>query len=191
MQGDAAAGDGEKLTSPHAYPQVVLIVVGLIGYVVCFNALCLDKGLTIPLTALERFASCFAHLDALLRMRQSTFAEALQQFRPDFHRCNQDELGNRRRVEEVAKQHLQQGESVCIDRTNINARSVKLRAMINTSTKRPDRLLCVPIILTPFYLQPASNLDQYRSRISRCRGLGPTLRHAASRKCTKAVSSQP
>lgn len=52
---------------------------------------------------------------------QSTFAEALQQHFPRFRRCNQDDLGgNRRRVEQLAYETLEQGLSVCIDRTNFN-----------------------------------------------------------------------
>ncbi|KAF9786487.1 AAA domain-containing protein, partial [Thelephora terrestris] len=52
----------------------------------------------------------------------STFAQALEQHQPGtFRRCNQDDLGNRRRVEALARQTLQLGLSVCIDRTNFDA----------------------------------------------------------------------
>ena len=57
----------------------------------------------------------------LRRCVQSTFAEALQQHFPHFRRCNQDDLGDRRRVEQLAYETLEQGLSVCIDRTNFNA----------------------------------------------------------------------
>jgi len=60
-------------------------------------------------------------LVGLVASGKSTFAEALQEHLPRFRRCNQDDLGNRREVERVARQSLQQGLSVCIDRTNFNA----------------------------------------------------------------------
>jgi hypothetical protein len=52
--------------------------------------------------------------------RQSTFAAALQQHFPQFQRCNQDDLGDRRQVENLARATLSDGHSVCIDRTNFN-----------------------------------------------------------------------
>ncbi|KAI0255811.1 hypothetical protein BJV78DRAFT_576204 [Lactifluus subvellereus] len=51
----------------------------------------------------------------------STFAEALQRYIPQIRRCNQDELGNRRRVEDLSRTCLRQGLSVCIDRTNLDS----------------------------------------------------------------------
>jgi len=60
-------------------------------------------------------------LVGLVASGKSTFAEALQEHLPQFRRCNQDDLGNRREVERLARQSLQQGLSVCIDRTNFNA----------------------------------------------------------------------
>ncbi|KAF6753046.1 hypothetical protein DFP72DRAFT_849428 [Ephemerocybe angulata] len=45
----------------------------------------------------------------------------LQAHFPRFRRCNQDDLGDRRQVEYLARQSLAQGHSVCIDRTNFNA----------------------------------------------------------------------
>ncbi|KAJ3551932.1 hypothetical protein NM688_g4426 [Phlebia brevispora] len=60
-------------------------------------------------------------LVGLVGSGKSTFATALQRYRPEFLRCNQDELGNRRRVEELARSQLQRGGSVCIDRTNVDA----------------------------------------------------------------------
>lgn len=51
---------------------------------------------------------------------QSTFATALQEHVAHFKRCNQDDLGNRRAVENLARKSLREGFSVCIDRTNFN-----------------------------------------------------------------------
>jgi hypothetical protein len=51
---------------------------------------------------------------------QSTFAQQLQHHFPQFHRCSQDDLGDRRRVEDLARDTLAKGLSVCIDRTNFN-----------------------------------------------------------------------
>ncbi|KAJ7576860.1 hypothetical protein C8J56DRAFT_971794 [Mycena floridula] len=50
---------------------------------------------------------------------ESTFAHALEKHF-NFRRCNQDDLGNRRAVEDWARTALRQGLSVCIDRTNFN-----------------------------------------------------------------------
>jgi hypothetical protein len=55
-------------------------------------------------------------------MSQSTFAQALQEHYPYFQRANQDELGDRRAVENMARRSLREGLSVCIDRTNIDER---------------------------------------------------------------------
>ncbi|KAF7430549.1 hypothetical protein PC9H_006257 [Pleurotus ostreatus] len=59
-------------------------------------------------------------LVGLIGSGKSTFAQALQQCYPRFHRCNQDDLGDRRQVESLARGCLQQGLNVCIDRTNFN-----------------------------------------------------------------------
>lgn len=53
---------------------------------------------------------------------QSTFAEALEAHLPRFVRCNQDDLGSRQHVEARARECLRAGLSVCIDRTNFDAR---------------------------------------------------------------------
>ncbi|KAJ7050540.1 P-loop containing nucleoside triphosphate hydrolase protein [Mycena amicta] len=58
-------------------------------------------------------------LVGLIGSGKSTFAQALQQYFPEFTRCNQDELGNRRQVELLARNSLRQG-SVVIDRTNFD-----------------------------------------------------------------------
>ncbi|TFL01893.1 AAA domain-containing protein, partial [Pterulicium gracile] len=62
-------------------------------------------------------------LVGLIASGKSTFASALEQHYPDFwKRCNQDDLGgDRRRVEQLARESLSQGYSICIDRTNFNA----------------------------------------------------------------------
>lgn len=52
---------------------------------------------------------------------KSTFARHLQRFFPQFRVCNQDDLGQRRYVEQLARESLSEGFSVCIDRTNIDA----------------------------------------------------------------------
>ena len=58
----------------------------------------------------------------LLRDAERTFAHALEQHAPRFRRCNQDDLGNRQRVEASARACLREGLSMCIDRTNFDAR---------------------------------------------------------------------
>ncbi|KAH9479653.1 Transcription factor bHLH140 [Psilocybe cubensis] len=60
-------------------------------------------------------------LCGLVASGKSTFAIALQKHYPQFRRCNQDDLGDRRAVEQLARQTLNQGLSICIDRTNFNA----------------------------------------------------------------------
>jgi len=59
-------------------------------------------------------------LCGLIGSGKSTFAKALQQNFPDFIRCNQDDLGTRQAVEQLVISSLQDGLSVCIDRTNID-----------------------------------------------------------------------
>lgn len=59
-------------------------------------------------------------LCGLIGSGKSTFAKALQHNFPDFIRCNQDEMGSRQEVEQLAISSLQKGLSVCIDRTNID-----------------------------------------------------------------------
>jgi len=60
-------------------------------------------------------------LVGLIGSGKSTFAQALQEHFREFRRCNQDDLGDRRAVEHLARQSLQNGSSVCIDRTNFDA----------------------------------------------------------------------
>jgi len=60
-------------------------------------------------------------LVGLIGSGKSTFAQALEHNLPtSFRRCNQDDLGNRRSVEALARQTLKSGLSVCIDRTNFD-----------------------------------------------------------------------
>jgi hypothetical protein len=88
-----------------AEPLIVLILIGLIasGKV---------RNFFIPVCV------------QLTIISQSTFAQALETHFPNFRRCSQDDLGNRPRVERLARQCLQQGLSVCIDRTNFDPSSV-------------------------------------------------------------------
>ncbi|ETW79084.1 hypothetical protein HETIRDRAFT_240447, partial [Heterobasidion irregulare TC 32-1] len=60
-------------------------------------------------------------LVGLIGSGKSSFAEALQRHFPRFIRCSQDELGDRRSVENLARRSLHEGLSVCIDRTNVDA----------------------------------------------------------------------
>ncbi|KAJ6504865.1 P-loop containing nucleoside triphosphate hydrolase protein [Mycena vitilis] len=60
-------------------------------------------------------------LVGLIGSGKSTFAQALEDHLPEFRRCNQDDLGDRRQVENLARQSLREGSSVCIDRTNFDA----------------------------------------------------------------------
>ncbi|KAG6381582.1 hypothetical protein JVT61DRAFT_176 [Boletus reticuloceps] len=50
-----------------------------------------------------------------------TVGIALESYFPRFRRCNQDDLGNRQQVEELAYHTLREGRSPCVDRTNFNA----------------------------------------------------------------------
>ncbi|KAG6868414.1 hypothetical protein C0993_003358 [Termitomyces sp. T159_Od127] len=87
--------------------QVVLILCGLVGS----GKVCRTRNHIVG-AALTVFAL------------QSTFATQLQEHYPKFHRCNQDELGDRRQVEQLARDCLARGLSVCIDRTNFDAATV-------------------------------------------------------------------
>ncbi|KAI0824903.1 P-loop containing nucleoside triphosphate hydrolase protein [Trametes gibbosa] len=59
-------------------------------------------------------------LVGLIGSGKSTFSQALEQHFPEFRRCSQDDLGDRRSVEALARQSLAEGLSVCIDRTNFD-----------------------------------------------------------------------
>ncbi|KAH8832403.1 P-loop containing nucleoside triphosphate hydrolase protein [Flagelloscypha sp. PMI_526] len=60
-------------------------------------------------------------LSGLIGSGKSAFAQALEKHIPHFVRCNQDELGSRKDVEDLARHALDEGRSVCIDRTNVDA----------------------------------------------------------------------
>ncbi|KZS94407.1 P-loop containing nucleoside triphosphate hydrolase protein [Sistotremastrum niveocremeum HHB9708] len=60
-------------------------------------------------------------LCGLVGAGKSTFAKALETHYPRFKRCNQDDLGDRRLVEDLARASLAAGLSVCIDRTNFDS----------------------------------------------------------------------
>ncbi|KAI0296001.1 hypothetical protein BC826DRAFT_908766 [Russula brevipes] len=79
---------------------------------------------------------------------QSTFAEALQTFAPQIRRCNQDELGSRRAVEDVSRTCLRQGLSVCIDRTNVD--SAQRSHWIRIAREFPDTAVWVIFFDTPY-----------------------------------------
>ncbi|KAI0646648.1 AAA domain-containing protein [Trametes meyenii] len=59
-------------------------------------------------------------LVGLIGSGKSTFAQALEQYFPEVRRCSQDDLGDRRSVESLARRSLRNGLSVCIDRTNFD-----------------------------------------------------------------------
>lgn len=59
-------------------------------------------------------------LCGLIGSGKSSFAKSLEQHLPIFKRCNQDDLGDRRKVERKARECLAQGYSICIDRTNFD-----------------------------------------------------------------------
>ena len=89
----------------HSHPAVVLVLVGLIA-----------SG-KVRRCANRKARYADVH-------HQSTFAQALEHHFPEYRRCNQDDLGNRRLVENLARQSLRKGMSVCVDRTNFNAQWV-------------------------------------------------------------------
>ncbi|KAJ7918753.1 P-loop containing nucleoside triphosphate hydrolase protein [Mycena leptocephala] len=86
-------------------------------------------------------------LVGLIGSGKSTFAQALQEHFPEFRRCNQDDLGDRRQVEHLARLSLQEGSSVCIDRTNFDASQ---RAhWIKIAREFPGTLVWVLVFDTP------------------------------------------
>ncbi|KAI0825900.1 AAA domain-containing protein [Irpex lacteus] len=109
-------------TSLGLQSQVVLVLVGLIG-----------SGKT---------------LSANLHWRKSTFAQALQEHYSEFRRCSQDDLGDRRAVESLARRSLRKGHSVCIDRTNIDAR--QRSTWISIAREIPGTEVWILHFKTPF-----------------------------------------
>lgn len=113
----------------------------------------------------------------MLSSLQSTFATALQAHFPEFVRCNQDELGDRRAVEDLARATLRNGGSVCIDRTNIDARQ-----------EFPSLMSVDTIVNVRPRSQPTSHLGTDRARKAGGFGLGFALRdpiRGTSAICTR------
>ncbi|TFK39407.1 hypothetical protein BDQ12DRAFT_665256 [Crucibulum laeve] len=65
-----------------------------------------------------------------------------------FRRCNQDDLGDRRRVEQLARESLDRGQSVCIDRTNFNP--LQRSYWIEIAREFPGTLIWVIVFDTPY-----------------------------------------
>ncbi|KAI6120791.1 AAA domain-containing protein, partial [Pisolithus croceorrhizus] len=89
-------------------------------------------------------------LVGLVASGKSTFAEALERHFPRFRRCNQDDLGNRRLVEDLARQTLREGLSPCIDRTNFNA--VQRSYWTNIARAFPSVTINVIVFDTPYHV---------------------------------------
>ncbi|KAI0727464.1 P-loop containing nucleoside triphosphate hydrolase protein [Fomitopsis betulina] len=87
-------------------------------------------------------------LVGLIGSGKSTFAHALEQHAPRFRRCNQDDLGNRQRVEASARACLREGLSVCIDRTNFDAR--QRATWIRIAREFPGTDVWVLVFDTPY-----------------------------------------
>ncbi|KAJ8094668.1 hypothetical protein PM082_010674 [Marasmius tenuissimus] len=87
-------------------------------------------------------------LVGLIGSGKSTFAEALEEHFPHFRRCNQDDLGDRRAVEELARRSLLEGFSICIDRTNFN--SAQRRYWIDIAHEFPGTPVWVIVMNTPY-----------------------------------------
>ncbi|KIY52840.1 hypothetical protein FISHEDRAFT_34462, partial [Fistulina hepatica ATCC 64428] len=79
----------------------------------------------------------------------TAFAKALEEHFPTtWIRCNQDDLGNRRAVEQLARRSLAQGLSVCIDRQNFDHRQ---RAhWIHIAHEFPGTKIAVLVFDTPY-----------------------------------------
>ncbi|KAK0467292.1 AAA domain-containing protein [Desarmillaria tabescens] len=87
-------------------------------------------------------------LVGLIGSGKSTFAQALQDHFPNFRRCNQDDLGNRWVVEQLARDSLRQGLSVCVDRTNFN--EAQRKHWIQIAQEFPGTLIWVIVFDTPY-----------------------------------------
>ncbi|KAF9447515.1 hypothetical protein P691DRAFT_706666 [Macrolepiota fuliginosa MF-IS2] len=87
-------------------------------------------------------------LCGLIASGKSTFAEALQIHFPQFRRCNQDDLGSRQAVERAAREFLDLGYSVCIDRTNFDA--AQRSHWIKIAHEFPGTLVWVIVFDTPY-----------------------------------------
>ncbi|KAH6916122.1 AAA domain-containing protein, partial [Coprinopsis sp. MPI-PUGE-AT-0042] len=87
-------------------------------------------------------------LCGLIASGKSTFAHSLQTHLPSFRRCNQDDLGDRRSVENLVRQTLSQGLSVCVDRTNFNP--VQRSYWINIAREFPGTSVWIIVFDTPY-----------------------------------------
>ncbi|GLB41709.1 putative AAA domain containing protein [Lyophyllum shimeji] len=87
-------------------------------------------------------------LCGLVASGKSTFAEQLERHFPKFRRCNQDDLGDRRQVERLARESLASGQSVCIDRTNFNA--AQRSYWIEIAREFPGTSIWVIVFDTPY-----------------------------------------
>ncbi|KAF8518016.1 P-loop containing nucleoside triphosphate hydrolase protein [Hysterangium stoloniferum] len=87
-------------------------------------------------------------LVGLVGSGKSTFAEALEAFFPNFRRCNQDDLGSRRKVEHAATRALENGFCVCVDRTNFD--ESQRRHFINIAHSSPNTTVWALVFDTPY-----------------------------------------
>ncbi|KAL5531664.1 hypothetical protein ACEPAG_4541 [Sanghuangporus baumii] len=105
-------------------------------------------------------------LVGLIASGKSTFAKALEEHFPEFRRCNQDDLGDRKTVEQLVRISLKQGLSVCIDRTNFD--ETQRSHWIRIAREFPrTRLWCIifdtPIHICKERLQNRTNHPTIRS----------------------------
>jgi len=87
-------------------------------------------------------------LVGLIASGKSTFAQALEHHFPKYRRCNQDDLGNRRLVENLVRKTLSEGLSVCVDRTNFDAQ--QRSHWINIAREFPGTSVWVIVFDTPY-----------------------------------------
>ncbi|KAF8629081.1 hypothetical protein AX15_003575 [Amanita polypyramis BW_CC] len=87
-------------------------------------------------------------LCGLIASGKSTFAVQLQHHFPQFVRCNQDDLGSRWDVENLARQSLRKGMSVCIDRANFNPQQRSY--WIKIAREYPGTLIWLIVFDTPY-----------------------------------------
>jgi len=106
-------------------------------------------------------------LSGLIGSGKSTFAVELQRHFPQFIRCNQDDLGNRGKVENLARNELRTGMSVCIDRTNFNP--PQRAYWIKIAGEFPGTLIWLIVFDTPYETCAA----RLRERISHPTIKGP------------------
>ncbi|KAF8801306.1 hypothetical protein BYT27DRAFT_7115205 [Phlegmacium glaucopus] len=87
-------------------------------------------------------------LCGLIASGKSTFAEHLQHFYPQFRRCSQDDLGKRHDVEYLARESLNRGFSVCIDRTNFDL--AQRSHWIGIAREFPEMAIWLIVFDTPY-----------------------------------------